>query len=138
VIAGMRELEDARASFFAGHGDVVNGAISLTAGAAAQKLLELAADRIAVTADLRSDDRLALSVHNGTTVALESVRDLDGTVTTAPLEADTETTILLPGVGTHRLHLQALPSGEEPARVVTVIVTSDGSSVVGHAFAGAV
>jgi hypothetical protein len=138
VIAGMRELEDARASFFAGHGDVVNGAITLTGGAAAQTLLELAGDRIAVTADLRSDDTLALSVHNGTTVALESVRELDGAVTTAPLEPDTETTIVIPGVGTHRLHVQVLPSGEEPARVITVIVTSDGRSVVGHAFAGAV
>jgi hypothetical protein len=138
VIAGMRELEDARASFFAGHGDVVNGAITLTAGTAAQTLLELAADRIAVTAGLRSNDTLVLSVHNGTTVALESVHDLDGAVTTAPLGPDAQAEIVLPGAGTHRLHLQVLPSGEEPARVVTVIVTSDGSSVVGQAFAGAV
>jgi hypothetical protein len=134
----MSELEDAKTSFFAGHGDVVNGAISLTTGAAPQTLLELEADRIAVTAGLQADDTVALSVHNGTTIALESVHDLDGAVTTVPLEPDAQTTIVLPGAGTHRLHLQVLPSREEQARVITVIVTSDGSSVVGQAFAGAV
>jgi hypothetical protein len=138
VIAGVGELEDAKASFFAGNGDVVNGAITVTAGAAPRTLLELAADRIAVTAVLQADDTLALSVHNGTTIALESVHNLDGAVTTAPLEPDAQTTIVLPGAGTHRLHLQVLPSREEPARVITVIVTSDGSSIVGQAFAGAV
>ena len=127
---------DAKANFFGAHGNVVSGAISVAAGDGPQTLLELPGGRMIVTADFGRENSTEVTVHNGTGVALQAARDLDGTASSISLVADGPTTISLPGPasGVHRLHLQILPNGREFPDVVSLLVTSEDSSIAGQAF----
>ena len=74
-----------------------------------------------MTAAVDRDGSAKVIVHSGVHVALQTGQDLDGTATSISLQADTDTTILLPvgASGVHRLHLQILPNGREFPDVVT-------------------
>jgi hypothetical protein len=89
-----------------------------------------------VTAAVERDNVTAVTVHNGTDVALQAARDLDGTASLISLAADGATTIPLPaaGPGAQRLHLQIVPSGRQFPDVVSLFVTAEDGAIAGQAF----
>jgi hypothetical protein len=136
-------IDETKANFFSRHGEVVSGAVTLTVGDQPETLLELPGASVVVTASVNSAGTIDLALHNATAASLQAVQDLDGTVTASPLNPRSGSTIQLPShqSGSHRLHLQILPSGPAFPNVVSLLVSTDqarDTSVVAQAFAGAV
>jgi hypothetical protein len=127
-----------KANFFGAHGNVVSGAISLTAGDGTGTLLEVTGANLVVSATLDRGDRTMITVHNGTVVPLQGAQDLDGTMTPVSLPAGAAATIELPDERIHRLHLQLFPNGPEFPDVVTLLVSAEHGSIAGQAFVSAI
>jgi hypothetical protein len=140
LTANFPPIEDAKATFFGAHGNVVSGAISLAAGAGPHTLLELAGASIVVTAEVDDDNSTAVTVRNDTSVVLHGAQELDGTVTAVSLAAGAAATIPLPAAvsGVHRLHLQFFPHRPQFTDAVTLLISAEHGSIAGQAFASAI
>jgi hypothetical protein len=89
-----------------------------------------------VSAEVDADHNAVVTVHNGTSVTLQGMRDLDGAVMPVSLEPDAPATISLAGAGSavHRLHLQVFPRLPELTDAVTLLVSAEQGSIAGQAF----
>lgn len=128
-------------AFFQGNGHVITGSVVASTGAGPQQLLSLPGGIIVVSVTNTPGAGLQLTIHNASGVNLPAVQDVaaagNSTTGATTLVTGQDAAIGLDGAGA-QVHVQIFPSGAAFPEVVTLIVSADGTTVVGQAFTGGV